>query len=206
VVRQEGRPAAQVLAEALPGLVAGIKFDKSMRWNSSNAAFSRPVRWLLAILGEGPAAQVVPFEFAGLRAGRSTRGLRFHQPEAVEVDGPRAYFDFLASQGILLDEAERRARIQAQVTALAAEVGGALADDPALLAEVTHLVEAPTALRGSFASESLQLPREVLVSVMKSTSVISRCSSRARPVQAPPPACCPTSSPCATATTRAWTW
>ena len=52
VVKQAGRPAAQVLAESLPGLVAGIKFDKSMRWNELGVAFSRPLRWFVALLGE----------------------------------------------------------------------------------------------------------------------------------------------------------
>ena len=63
VVHQAGRPAVEVLAEALPGLIAGLRFDKSMRWNSSNVAFSRPIRWLLALYGEGETCQVVPFEY-----------------------------------------------------------------------------------------------------------------------------------------------
>ncbi len=57
VVRQAGRPAVAVLAEALPGLIAGLRFDKSMRWNSSNVPFSRPIRWLLALYGEGKPAR-----------------------------------------------------------------------------------------------------------------------------------------------------
>ncbi|MBN2548654.1 MAG: glycine--tRNA ligase subunit beta, partial [Anaerolineales bacterium] len=167
VVRQAGRPAAEVLAEALPGLIASLRFDKSMRWNRSNVAFSRPIRWLLALYGAGETCQVIPFEYAGLQAGNITRGLRFLQPEEAAVDSPEAYFSFLARQGILLDPAERRAAIQRQVQALAADVDGIIPDDPALLDEVTDLVEAPTALRGSFDVSHLQLPREVLISVMK---------------------------------------
>ncbi len=167
VVRQAGRPALQVLAEALPGWVAAIGFGKSMRWNQSNVAFSRPIRWLLALLGEGDAAVVVPFEYAGLRSSNVTRGLRFRQPVEQVVRSLQEYDDFLASQGIMLDGQERKASIQRQVAALAAQVNGSIADDPALLAEVTNLVEAPTALRGSFDPEHLKLPREVLVSVMK---------------------------------------
>jgi len=167
VVRQAGRPALQVLAEALPGWIAAISFGKSMRWNHSNVAFSRPIRWLLALLGEGEAATVIPFEYAGLRSGNLTRGLRFRQPEEQAVRSPQEYYAFLASQGILLDGQARKASIQRQVAALAVQVNGSIIDDPALLAEVTNLVEAPTALLGSFDSEHLKLPREVLVSVMK---------------------------------------
>jgi len=163
LVRQAGRPAAQVLAEALPGLVASLRFDKSMRWNRSNVAFSRPLRWLLALLGQ----QAIPFEYAGLRAGSRTRGLRFYQPEEFTIQDAAAYFRFLEEQGILLDAEARKASIQSQVAALAASVGGQAADEPGLLAEVTDLVEAPKALRGSFDPTHLSLPREVLISVMK---------------------------------------
>ena len=68
VVRREGRPAAEVLAEALPGLVAGLRFGKTMRWNASGVAFSRPVRWLVSLLGD----VILPFAYAGLTADRGT--------------------------------------------------------------------------------------------------------------------------------------
>ncbi len=166
-VRQVGRATPEVLAEALPGLVASLKSDKSMRWNSSNVLFSRPIRWLLALYGAGETSQVVPFEFAGLTAGDATRGLRFLQPLEQRIRSPKEYFDFLESQGILLDGEERQKRIHEQVFRLAQEVGGRIPDDPALLAEVMDLVEAPTALLGSFDPAYLKLPREVLISVMK---------------------------------------
>ena len=163
LVHEVGRPAPVVLSEALPGLLAGIHFDKSMRWNSSNLAYSRPIRWLLALFGE----MVVPFEYAGLYSGRITRGLRFHSPEEFEIPDPAAYFKLLKEEGILLDQAERYQTIAAQVQHLIAEVGGQSKLDPALLDEVTQLVEAPTALRGQFDESHLQLPPQVLVSVMK---------------------------------------
>ncbi|HWQ84752.1 MAG TPA: glycine--tRNA ligase subunit beta, partial [Anaerolineales bacterium] len=163
LVRQPGQPAVTVLAGALPGLIAGLKFEKSMRWNSSNATFSRPVRYLLALYGN----QVVPFEFAGLQAGTITRGLRSVTPDEISVADRQAYFSTLAAQDILVDPVERKERVRQQVARLAAEVNGSIPDDPGLLAEVTNLIEAPTALRGSFDPAYLELPREVLVSVMK---------------------------------------
>jgi glycyl-tRNA synthetase len=163
VVRQAGRPAGEVLAEALPGLIASIKFDKTMRWNASKVSFSRPIRWLLALLGNA----VIPFEYAGLRAANTTYGLRFYEPAEISVSDGANYFATLAAQGIILDPAERRARILEQVQAIAAEVDGRTPDDPDLLAEVGNLVEFPTALCGSFDPDHLKLPREVLISVMK---------------------------------------
>ncbi len=163
VVAQKGRAAAEVLAETLPDLIASLRFVKTMRWNHTNVAFSRPIRWLLALHGE----TVIPFEYAGLRAGRCTRSLRFYEPESLEIRQPADYFASLQKQGILLDVEARQQVIRQQVAALAAEVGGTVPDDPALLAEVTHLVERPTALRGAFDAEYLNLPREVLIAVMK---------------------------------------
>jgi glycyl-tRNA synthetase len=163
VVHEKGRTAVDVLAEALPGLVAGIKFEKSMRWNESNVSFSRPIRWLLAMLGQA----VVPFEYAGYTSGNITRGLRFREPESFSVSNPAAYFEFLKSQGIRLDPQDRQAAIAEQTKKLMLQAGGEPELSPDLLAEVTNLVEAPTALLGRFEEKYLQLPPEVLISVMK---------------------------------------
>jgi glycyl-tRNA synthetase len=163
VVRESGRPAPAVLAEAIPDLIASIRFDKSMRWNSSNVAFSRPIRWLLCVYGD----RIVPFEYAGLQSGKFTRGLRFCRPETITVDSPADYFKVLSSQGIILDRADRQSFITSQVDSLAQEVGGVVADDATLFGEVNNLVEAPGGLRGSFDPSYLDLPRQVLISVMK---------------------------------------
>lgn len=162
-IHETGKPAGEVLKDALAGLVAAIKFDKVMRWNESQAGFSRPVRWLTAMFGR----QVIPFQYAGLTAGNKTRGLRFGTAIEAVISSADAYADVLGSQGILLDLAKRRLVISEQVTRLAISVGGTPAMDESLLEEVNNLVERPTALLGKFDSASLQLPAEVLISVMK---------------------------------------
>jgi glycyl-tRNA synthetase len=163
LVRSVGRPTIEVLAGRLPDLIGSLRFAKSMRWNSSNVHFSRPVRWLLALFDE----HVVQFEFAGLRSGNITSGLRFHQPDEIEVHTPQDYFDVLARQGILLYESERKSRIQAQIERLATEIGATPVIDEDLIIEVTDMVEAPLGIRGSYEASYLELPREVLISVMK---------------------------------------
>ena len=163
-VKEQGKPAHEVLSEMLPGLVAGIRFNKSMRWNESGVAFSRPIRWLLS-LHDG---SVVPFCYAGYSSGNLTHGLRFETPQAFEVKSVQDYFKYLEAQGIILDPETRKAAIKQQADALAAEIGGQIPDDPALLAEVTNLVERPTAFRGEFDRSYLEvLPPEALISVMK---------------------------------------
>jgi len=163
VVRQKGRPTFEILVEQLPELIAGISFGKSMRWNFTNVAFSRPIRWLLALYGE----TVIPFEYAGLAADAITRGLRFIEPLEIPVSSPDQYFETLAKQGIILDPEARKAGVEEQINLIAFETGGEIHPDPDLLIEVTHLVEAPTALRGDFNPRHLELPREVLIAVMK---------------------------------------
>jgi glycyl-tRNA synthetase len=162
-VKQSGEPADQVLSATIPDLIGSIRFEKSMRWNQTQVAFSRPIRWLLALHGE----HVVPCEYADLSAGRTTRLLRFQTAESTTIQDAADYLRVMNEGGILLDVDERRRRIQEEITRLAKEVGGEIVDDPNLLAEVTNLVEKPTAFRGTFDDEFLELPREVLISVMK---------------------------------------
>jgi glycyl-tRNA synthetase len=107
-VRQSGRPAPQVLGEALPGLLGALRFDKSMRWNRSNVYFSRPIRWLLALFGE----QTVGFEYAGLQSANVTRGLRTHEPAELTVRDIADYFNAMQEQGIILEKAERLSVVQ----------------------------------------------------------------------------------------------
>lgn len=167
----QGRPAGEVLAEALPELIAGIKFGKSMRWlpspqaggTDTSVAFSRPIRWLVALLGD----QVIPFRYAGINSGRVSCGLRPDGSPPVEIAGAADYLSTMAARGVLADGHERRTEIRSQIDLLAAEVGGHVPDDPGLLAEVTNLVEQPTALRGAFDAAFLALPVPVLVTVMK---------------------------------------
>jgi glycyl-tRNA synthetase len=163
-VDEKGKPAVEVLASALPGLIAGLHFDKAMRWNSSGVAFSRPIRWLLAFFG----SQVIPFEYAGYRSGAVTRGLRFHGADEIQLQDPAHYFRALQAEAVLLDPLLRKELIRLQVADLVAAAGGDNPVDPELLEEVNNLVEAPTALRGTFDAEHLQvLPPEVIISVMK---------------------------------------
>jgi glycyl-tRNA synthetase len=161
-VTEEGRPAAEVLAEALPDLIADLHFPKTMRWNATNVTFSRPLRWLVGLLG----ARIVPFEYAGAVSGRTTRGLRPYGSLEIELASADDYLATMADNDIVVDVDERRDQIRSQAEALAASVGGRIPGDPALLDEVTNLVERPTALLGRFDKEYLALPQDVLITVM----------------------------------------
>jgi glycyl-tRNA synthetase len=158
-----GKPAQEVLATLLPELIAALKFEKTMRWNNSGIAFSRPVRWFVALFGD----QVVPFEYAGYRSGRVTRGIRAAGSPDLVIASAEAYLDTLNRAGILLDSDQRQQVVKAQVVKVAEGRGGHIPEDAGLLEEVTNLVEQPTALLGNFDQKYLALPKDVLITVMK---------------------------------------
>jgi len=163
VVKQKGRPTPEVLVEALPKLVESIKFEKSMRWNESGVAFSRPIRWYVALLGD----MVIPFEYAGVVSGDTSRGLRPYDSPDIKIPTADKYFDIIREAGIVLDKEERKVSIVEQVNQAASLVSGEAIIEEGLLSEVANLVEMPTAVMGGFNEESLALPRDVLISVMK---------------------------------------
>jgi glycyl-tRNA synthetase len=160
---EKGQPAAEVLATLLPDLIAGLRFSLSMRWNATNVAFSRPIRWMVALLGDS----VIPFEYAGVKSGRTSRGLRPLRSPEIVIQRAEDYFSLMEANSIVVDVEKRRQMIREQADKLAAEVGGRIPADPALLDEVTNLVEYPIALLGAFEPNYLKLPKEVLVTVMK---------------------------------------
>ncbi len=162
-VREEGRPTLEVLAELLPALIGSIRFEKSMRWNQTNGAFSRPLRWIVALYGDS----VVPFHYAAVKSGRTSRGLRPYDSPPVEIARASEYQQLMAANGIVIDVEKRRSIIRANAVQLAQEKDGTIADDAALLAEVANLVERPTPLLGQFSERYLDLPAAVLVAVMK---------------------------------------
>ena len=163
VVRETGRGAVEVLAEALPDCIGGVTFDRSMRWNASNLPYSRPLRWLLALYGEQP----VPFSYAGIESRRCSRGLRPFGSPAIVIDDAGAYLQVMLANGVVTDPETRRASIRTAASELAAQHGGVWKEDSDLLEEVTHLVERPTLFCGRFEARFLDLPPEVLVAVMK---------------------------------------
>jgi glycyl-tRNA synthetase beta chain len=161
--QQPGQAARDLLEEMVNQSLAKLPIPKRMRWGSSDVEFVRPVHWVLMLLG----AEVVPATVLGHQAGNTTRGHRFHAPQAIEIAAPADYADALASQGyVLADFVSRAERIRAQVVAAAEQAGGVAQIDEALLEEVTALNEWPMAVVGEFDERFLAVPSEALISAM----------------------------------------
>ena len=162
--RETGRPAAAVLSEALPDLVSGIPFAKTMRWGSGSFRFARPIRWIACLLGP----QEIPFEVAGIRAGRRTAGPRFSGSPLLEIGDAGEYVEILERHGVVVDFSRRHRLIHEAVRREGARFGeGCRLDAPATLEEtLAGLVEHPVACSGSFDPAFLALPAEVLSTAM----------------------------------------
>jgi glycyl-tRNA synthetase len=164
-VAETGRTSVAVLAEALSAAVGSLRSAKNMRWRDPGLAFTRPIRWMLALHGE----QLVPVIASTLTAGRTTRLHRDTAGSSHPVASAEDYAAVLRAGGIVLDADQRRAAILAAAQQLAASVGGSVDIDAeaALLDQITYLIEEPTALLGAFAESYLELPEAVLVAVMR---------------------------------------
>jgi len=159
----EGRPTRELLPEMLPKVIAALPFKKSMRWKDLDIRFARPMHWIVALFG----GEVVPFEFGNLTSGKLSRGHRFMAPDQFEVADCSQWLTELERRFVTADPQARRDAIEQGVVAIAAEAGGAVNLDQNLLDEITYLVEDPTPVCGGFEAEFLQLPRELLVTSMK---------------------------------------
>lgn len=153
--------AARVLARLLPGVLEGLETPRPMRWRDDDVRFVRPVRWLLALLGD----DVLPVSAFGIAAGRCTWGNRTDHPEAVSLARADEYAARLPDIGVMVSSAQRRQVVVAGAHELAAEVRGQ-ADHPGVVEEVADLVEWPTVFRGRFDTVLLDVPAAIVTSAM----------------------------------------
>ncbi|MGZ7060478.1 MAG: glycine--tRNA ligase subunit beta, partial [Candidatus Angelobacter sp.] len=164
-VTNKGKPAAQVLAELLPKEIASIYWPKNMYWRAGKPErFVRPVRWIVALLD----GEVIPLEFAGIKAGSQSRGHRILGPAEVSIASPSQYAETLQAAHVLALSADREHKIRKALDAATRTVPGARwREDAELLKTVVNLTEWPSAILGNFDKQYLSLPEEVLVTVMR---------------------------------------
>ncbi len=163
VVEERGQKAVDLLPNLLVQLINKLSFPKFMRWGSGTFRFVRPIRWLLALYGGRP----LEFGIEGVASGNKTYGHRFLSPRPARVHSFAEYLEVLEEKHVIVDQDRRRELVKRQAAEAAAGAGGAPLLDPDLVEEVTHLVELPTAVCGSFHKDFLALPREVVITPMR---------------------------------------
>jgi glycyl-tRNA synthetase beta chain len=165
-VLERGRPTAAVLADLIPQWIASLQGRRFMRWGEGESRFSRPVRWLVALLD----AAVVPVQLEGcdppVAAGRTSRGHRLLADDVVIADAA-SYATALAAVGVQVSREQRATTIRTGVEQAAGALGARPDLPAALFEELTDLVEAPLLIEGSVADHYLALPAEVLSTVMR---------------------------------------
>src|SRR6266436_5768779 len=163
-VTKKGRAATEILAELLPKEINAIYWPKSMYWRKPGERFVRPVRWIVALLD----GEVIPLEFDGVQAGNLSRGHRILADRSVAIAAAGSpYVEALASAKVL-GRGEREKQIRKALDAATRTIPGARwREDKALLDTVVNLTEFPSAILGNFDPQFLELPEEVLVTVMR---------------------------------------
>src|SRR5271156_1797186 len=161
-VHRPGQSTEKVLSEELPREIGALAWPKTMYWRPNKPErFVRPLRWLLCLLDEN----VVPLEFAGIRAANVSYGHRvLYGDQPVAIARPADYLATLETAFVVADVDLRRHRIRKALDAATRTLPEARwREDEALVEEVTPLTEWPSVVAGGFQSEFLVLPEEVLV-------------------------------------------
>lgn len=153
---------ATLLSSVLDKIIRGLSWPRSQRWGTQTEYFTRPVRWLVALFG----SEVIDFAFAGLTAGRTTRGHRFLAPGPFEVSDADSLVDVVRKAYVVPSESEREQVIREGVAKVEQETGFKAVLHPKTLVEVINLAEYPTVLVGTFDEEFLKVPEEIIVDAM----------------------------------------
>lgn len=163
-----GKPAIELLPGILMDAISALSFPKSMYWLAkSGPRFVRPIRWLLALLGEGKEARVVPFEYAGVNSGKHTYGNRTAGKDAIAVHGFDDYGKKLRLAQVEFMPGQRHDWMMYDVKELLEASALTAVEDRWLEEWLVNSTEWPKPILGSFDEQFLRLPREVLVTVMK---------------------------------------
>ncbi|WP_373540314.1 glycine--tRNA ligase subunit beta [Chamaesiphon sp.] len=161
-----GRDTREILTELIPQWIFKLEGKRLMRWANGDLKFPRPIRWLVALWNE----TILPIDILNgediVTSDRLSQTHRVLHPAPVSVVSAAQYLKTLADGYVNVDQNQRRIDIQQQIQAAATKMGGVAEVYPDLLAEVVNLVEYPTAIIGKFDDEFLNLPPEVITTVM----------------------------------------
>ncbi len=163
VRRQQGQKTSEVLERLVPAAIGKVQFPKAMYWSPDHFRFARPLRWIVALY----AGKVVRFSLADVRSSRYTSGHRFVGKPRIAVTDSMTLKNSLRQNGVIVDSGERAGLIRAGLESAARAAGGRLLTDEELLATVVNLNENPSVVCGTFDRRFLDLPDEILVTVMK---------------------------------------
>jgi glycyl-tRNA synthetase beta chain len=163
VCEKPGAETKTLLPEMVSKIITKLPISKPMRWGNRTTTFIRPVHWVVMLFGE----ELIATEIFGLKATRETLGHRFHHPKPIRISKPSEYNLLLYSQGFVIADFETRKNLIRKSILAAVDANQKVVIDESLLDEVTGLVEWPMILKGTFDKKFLSVPKEALITAMK---------------------------------------
>ncbi|MDH5202592.1 MAG: glycine--tRNA ligase subunit beta, partial [Nitrospirota bacterium] len=163
VMEEQQTAVKDILPVIVKKIVLSLRFPKAMRWGDRNILFVRPIHWLLALFGK----DTINFEIEGIKSSNMTKGHRFLSPAQFKVKDISTYINLLRNNYVMLDQEERKRIILEGMRRLSVTVEGTPVEDEELIETVTYLVEYPVPVLCSFQKDYLELPKELLIIVMK---------------------------------------
>jgi glycyl-tRNA synthetase beta chain len=160
---QTGFEAEAVLSKILPDLIKAIPFPKTMKWADLSLVYTRPIHWIVALLGE----KIISFTMENIKSGRATYGHRFLSSGEINIDYPDEYLKKLRDAYVWADIKERKQGVEEQIAQQAKDCNGKVLFDPDLVDTVVNLIEYPAPVTGTFEKEFLNLPPQVLITAMR---------------------------------------
>ena len=160
---EQGRTIEEEVQGIIDRSLAQLNVERPMRWSSMREEFVRPVHWVVALFGH----EVLEVEIFGCKASNFSHGHRFMHPEPVIILTAKEYVEKCRDAKVVVDPNEREDLIREKVNMEGLKLGGNIELENRLVEEVSALVEWPEVLSGAFDEEFLEIPEEVLISVMK---------------------------------------
>ena len=162
---EKGKPARELLIELIPQWISHLQGRRFMRWGNGQIRFSRPIRWLVSMLDDDVLPVKIDSSDPMIVANNLSRGSRFNKEELIIISANK-YTSILAKEGLMIDRLERLNLIKNLVSKSSKELKATPGLNDLLLEELTDLVESPSLILGKFDSSFLELPPEVLTTVM----------------------------------------
>ncbi|GAF87384.1 unnamed protein product, partial [marine sediment metagenome] len=158
-----GQPTIDLLSQIFPKIIKSMQFPKSMHWGEKSLRFIRPIRWILALYEK----EIIQFNLNGLDSDNITYGHRLLAPQKIKISSTQEYFKKLEKSYVIVDPQIRENMVKTDIEQIIKEIGGEKIINKKQLKEIIYLVEYPNAILGKFDKKYLELPKDVLIEVMR---------------------------------------
>jgi len=164
---EKGQSTRISLSSIIPKVLKSFQGPRFMKWGAGNIKFSRPIRWITSIYNDDILDFV--FDECDPKVEISNKSISHRLINKVfVVQNPDNFFELMRENRVLVKRKERKEKIRSLINEASKSLSLDADLSEELLNELTDLVEWPDLIIGEFSEEFLDLPVEVLSTVMKS--------------------------------------